>query len=127
MTPSFFSQEPNFRINVRYRTYQFSLKIIELIKVFPKNKIYLIFLDQLLRSATSIGANIIEAKSSSSKRDFMKFYIIALKSCNETIYWLYLLKDSQLVQEFKIAPLLDEAKQLGKMIGSSLITLKNKR
>ena len=127
MTPSFFPQEPNFRINVRYRTYQFSLKIIELIKVFPKNKIYLIFLDQLLRSATSIGANIIEAKSSSSKRDFMKFYIIALKSCNETIYWLYLLKDSQLVQEFKIAPLLDEAKQLGKMIGSSLITLKNKR
>jgi len=127
MTPPFLSQNSNSKINIRYRTYQFSLKIIRLVRIFPRDKIYLIFIDQLLRAATSIGANIIEAKSSSSKRDFINFYAIALKSCNETIYWLYLLKDSQLVKEQEIAPLLDEAKQLGKMIGSSLITLKNKR
>ena len=42
--------------------------------------------DQLLRSATSIGANVVEAKSASSKRDFIKFYEIALKSANETKY-----------------------------------------
>ncbi|HRZ29331.1 MAG TPA: four helix bundle protein [Candidatus Paceibacterota bacterium] len=40
----------------------------------------------MLRSATSIGANIIEARASSSKKDFIKFYEIALKSANETIY-----------------------------------------
>jgi len=113
--------------NTRQRAYFFSLEVIKLVKEFPQNKVYLIFTDQLLRAATSIGANLIEAKSSSSKKDFTRFYEIALKSCNETIYWLCLLRDSKLVEKGKIESLLGEATEIGKMIGSSLLTLRGKR
>lgn len=117
----------NVKTNTRYRAYQFSLSIINLVKDFPRTKIFMIFTDQLLRSATSIGANLIEAKSSSSKRDFIRFYEIALKSCNETIYWLCLLRDGKLVEEKKLKPLIDEVVEVSKMVGSSLLTLKGKR
>lgn len=117
----------NLKSNIRYRAYKFSLSIIYLVKEFPEKRIYWILSDQLLRAATSIGANIIEAKSSSSKRDFIRFYEISLKSANETEYWLYLLKDSQLVPQEKIDPLLNEIKEISKMLAASLLTLKNKK
>ena len=113
--------------NIRFRAYDFSLVVIELVKDFPQTKMYMIFMDQLLRSATSIGANIFEAKSSSSKKDFARFYEIALKSANETIYWLSLLKDSRLVETNKCAVLVKEAEEICNMIGSSLLTMRNKR
>lgn len=112
--------------NIRYRSYKFSLNIINLVKDFPRNKVYLIFTDQLLRSATSIGANLIEAKCASSKKDFSRFYEIALKSCNETIYWLCLLRDGKLIEKDKLKPLIKEANEISKMIASSLITIKGK-
>ncbi|OGM21162.1 hypothetical protein A2714_03090 [Candidatus Woesebacteria bacterium RIFCSPHIGHO2_01_FULL_38_9] len=117
----------NLRSNVKYRAYQFSLSIIVFVKDFPEKRVYWIIEDQLLRCATSIGANLVEAKSSSSKRDFIKFYEIALKSTNETIYWLMLLEDSKLEKVDKVEPLLSEAKEIGKMIASSLLTMKGKR
>jgi len=75
----------------------------------------------------SEGANLVEEKSSSSKRDFIKFYEIALKSCNETIYWLGLLQDGKLTSASKTNPLIKEANEIGKMLGSSLLTLKGKK
>jgi len=93
----------------------------------PSQKIYWVITDQLLRSSTSIGANIIEAKSSSSKKDFIKFYEIALKSANETKYWLGLLRDSTDVDKSKVNQLLKEIEEMSKMLGSSLLTFKNKR
>ena len=117
----------NLRTDVKFRAYKFSLTIINLIKGFPEKRVYWIIEDQLLRCATSVGANLIEAKSSSSKRDFIKFYEIALKSTNETIYWLMLLEDSKLEKVDKVEPLLSEAKEIGKMIASSLLTMKGKR
>jgi len=113
--------------NVRIRAYNFSLAVINMVKEFPQNKIYLIFSDQLLRPVTSIGANLIEAKSSSSKRDFIRFYEIALKSCNEAVYWLHLLRDGRLFNQEKLEPLIEEATEIGRMIGSSLLTLKGKK
>ena len=117
----------NPKSNVRYRSYQFSLNIIKLIASFPNTRIYWILSDQLLRAATSIGANLIEAKSSSSKKDFIKFYDIALKSANETVYWLSLLRDSKLIVDDKIEMLIQECKEINKMIAASLLTFKGKR
>jgi len=121
------NQNANLKSNIRYRAYQFSLDIIKLVQKFPEKRIFWIVGDQLLRAATSIGANLIEAKSSSSKRDFIKFYEIALKSANETRYWLCLLRDSHLVEESQINSLLKEAEEIANMIGSSLLTMKNKK
>lgn len=121
------NQNSNVKTNTKYRACQFSLAIIELIKTFPEKRVYWVIGDQLLRSSTSIGANLIEAKSSSSKRDFTRFYEIALKSENETRYWLYLLKESKLIDVDKIDILMRESQEIANMIGSSLLTLKGKK
>jgi four helix bundle protein len=89
------------KFNLKYRAYQFSLALVKFSKELPNKRIFWIILDQLLKSGTSIGANIIEAKSASSKRDFIKFYEIALKSVNETKYWLCLLKDEMFLPKIK--------------------------
>lgn len=117
----------NLKSNLRHRAYHFSLDIIKLVSEIPNKKVYWVIGDQLLRSATSIGANIIEAKSSSSKRDFIRFYEIALKSANETKYWLYLLRDSELVGKMKVKNLIKEANEIANMIASSLLTMKGKK
>jgi len=122
--PNIKSEKSN---NIRFRSYDFSLEIISLVKNFPVNKVYLIFTDQLLRSATSVGANLVEAKSSSSKKDFARYYEIALKSANETLYWMCLLRDSRLLEDDKIANLIKEIEEISKMIGSSLLTMRGKR
>src|SRR3989339_154455 len=73
------------------------INIIKFVKDLPNQKIFWVLSDQLLRSSTSIGANIIEAKSAHSKKDFIKFFEISLKSGNETKYWLGLFRDSKII------------------------------
>ena len=115
------------KTNVKYRSYVFSVTIIKFIDTLPYKQSIKIIKDQLIRSSTSIGANIFEAKSSSSKRDFIKFYTISLKSANETKYWLCLLRDTTENYKDKIQELLKEVNEMSNMLGSSLLTLKNKR
>lgn len=118
----------NLKTNLRYRSFQFSLRIIKFINKLPNERVFWIITDQLLRCATSIGANIIEARSSSSRKDFVKFYDIALKSANETEYWLLLLRDSKLIEEDKeLNTLIKENEEISKMLASSLLTLKGKK
>lgn len=115
------------KTELKYRCYYFSIDIINFLKTLPDKKVYWIIADQLLRSATSVGANIVEAKSSSSKRDFIKFFEISLKSANETKYWLGLLRDATDADKNKVNKLLAEIEEISKMLGSSLLTLKNKK
>lgn len=112
--------------DVKVRAYNLSLATIKFVNSLPNQRAFWSIGDQLLRSITSIGANIIEAKSSSSRREFIKFYEIALKSGNESKYWLSLLHDSypELAEQCKL--LLDEATQVCNMIASSVLTLKGK-
>jgi four helix bundle protein len=78
----------NSKSDLKLRAYHFSLKVINLVADFPNSRMYWVFSDRILRAGTSIGVNIVEAKSSSSKREFIRYYEIALKSANETKYWL---------------------------------------
>ncbi len=112
---------------VKYRAYKFSIKIIKSVSNFPNKRIFWIISDQLIRAATSIGANIIEAQAASSKRDFIKFYEIALKSANETKYWLGILRDATDIDKKEINELLRETDEIAKILGASLLTLKGKR
>ena len=122
------NQNSNPKSNdVKIRAYKFSLDIISFVNNLPNKRGFWVIGDQLIRSATSIGANMIEAKSSSSKRDFIKFYEIALKSSNETKYWLCLLRDSYIELKIKAEELLKEATEISNMIGSSVLTLKGRR
>ena len=114
--------------DIRYRAYHFSIDIIKFTQAFPEKRLYWVIGDQLLRSATSIGANLIEAKASSSRKEFKRFYEISLKSANESQYWLCLLRDSELdgVDVNKIKTLLSELEEICKMLAKSIITLKEK-
>ncbi len=81
---------------IQERTFKFSLKVIKLYKVLKNNNEYSIG-NQLLRSATSIGANVEEAIAAQSKRDFLSKMSISLKEARETRYWLRLLTESKLI------------------------------
>jgi four helix bundle protein len=115
------------RQELKYRAYRFSITIVKFVAQFPNNRVYWIIGDQLLRCATSIGANIIEAQAASSKRDFIKFFEIALKSANETKYWLGILRDGTESDKSEVNELLEEVKSISNMLGASLLTLKGKK
>ncbi|MDL1972369.1 MAG: four helix bundle protein [Deltaproteobacteria bacterium] len=117
----------NSKLDIKERSYHFALKIIKLVESLPNDRVCKIIADQLLRSATSIGANIIEAQAASSKRDFTNFLNYSLKSANETKFWLGLLRDSGKKDRRIINPLLDETKQLSSILASSILKLKRKK
>jgi four helix bundle protein len=108
------------------RCYKFSLNLIKFIEKLPYKQTSKIISNQVLRSGTSVGANLVEATASSSRLEFKKFHEIALKSANETKYWLNLLKDSQKADTITVSGLLDEITQLSNMIASGIIKLKGK-
>lgn len=82
---------------------------------------------QLLRTATSVGANIVEAQASPSRKDFTNFFHYSLKSANETKYWLCLLKDANKGNVEIIDKLIKEIEELARILGSSILTLRGKK
>ena len=90
-------------------------------------KLYWSISDQLIRSSTSIGANIVESKASHSKKDYIKFFEIALKSANETLYWLILIRETKPELKPELIKLYNEAEEISKVIASSVLTLKGKK
>lgn len=116
------------KLELKKRTYIFSVQIVKLVDILAKGGVSSeVMAKQLMRSATSIGANIIEAQAGSSKKDFTNFFSHALKSANETKFWLGLLKDSGKVSRQNIDPLMGEVTELANILGSSIITLRGKR
>ena len=83
--------------------------------------------DQLLRSGTSIGANYIEAIAGSTRKDFTNFLSHALKSANESKFWLSLLKDTKKGNLTKIDTLLKELIQIANILASSIKTLRTNK
>lgn len=109
------------------RLYVFVLRTIKLIEKLPKNSTTKIIGDQLLRSATSILANYIEAQASSSKKDFTNFFHHSLKSANESKVWLALLRDTDNGDKIEIQWLLSELDAFSGIFASSLLTLKGRK
>ena len=120
------NQNSKPKTELKYRAYQYSIKMIEFIDTLPKDTSTSTIAKQLIKSSTSIGANIIEAKGASSKRDFANFFAYALKSANESLYWLGLLRDAKKLKSPLLNYLLQETKELANILGSSILTLKGK-
>lgn len=117
-----------FKIQLIRRSKKFSLDIWKFLDNLPNVSFSLnIISRQLLRSATSIGANIIEAQASSSKKDFINFLHHALKSANETAYWLELLFESGKADNLNIENLLKESRELANILGSIILKLKGRK
>jgi len=96
------------------------------VKIRKIESIYIIA-NQLMRSATSIGANVAEARGCGTKRDYTHFFETALKTANETIYWLSLVIEASPSLRTDAEKLLAEVKEISRIIGSSIITMKGKK
>lgn len=121
------NQNSKVKTELKRRAYQYSIKIIEFLDTLPNDLSTSVITRQLLRSATSVGANIVEAKGASSKRDFTNFFSYSLKSANESLYWLGLLRDAKKINGSELEYLLSETQELANILGSSILTLKGKR
>lgn len=88
------NQITNNKYNLEDRTLEFSKQIIRFCKTLPKETINFKLIDQLIRSATSIGANYREANDALGKKDFAHRIRIARKEAKETSYWLELIKEA---------------------------------
>jgi four helix bundle protein len=112
---------------IKIRCYHFSLSVVRFLKSHTWNVLSLVIVKQLMRSASSVGANVVEAKNSSSRTEFKRYYEIALKSCNETKYWICLLRDGFLDKgEEEVGIILKEADEISKILAASIIKLKSK-
>ncbi len=110
--------------SLSHRCFYFSKDVLLFIRECKYEKIHFSLFDQLVRSATSIGANIVEGKAGSSRKDWRKYYNIALKSANETKYWLYLIRETVTVSAEEINKLITEVNELSKIIASILLKTK---
>ncbi len=115
------------KIELKERCYHFSVCLIKFLNTLPEKSVNYALSNQLTRSGTSIGANIIEAKSASSRKEFTRYYEIALKSANETKYWLELFRDALSIDSRELQWLITETHELSKVIASSILSLKGKR
>jgi len=100
---------------VKKKSYDFALGVIKLCKKLKREKHFEIS-SQLIRSGTSIGANIEEALAGQSKSDFTAKMTIASKEARETNYWLRLIIDSGMIEEKLIQPLINESEELIKIL-----------
>ncbi|MDP1746341.1 MAG: four helix bundle protein [Bacteroidota bacterium] len=111
---------------VGQKSYAFALTIIKLYKNLSTEKREFILSKQVLRSGTSIGANINEALAGESKRDFIHKMSISLKEARETAYWLNLLSDSGYIEKDEYTALINNCNELMKILSSIILTTKEK-
>ena len=116
-----------FKEEFRQRAYGFALDVIGFVEELPRGQTSRIIGDQLLRSATSIGANVVEAQGAASRRDYANFFTYALKSANETKFWLSLLKDTRKAEREVTDELLNEVTEIANILAASILTLKGKK
>jgi len=110
---------------VQFKSYAFAVRIVELYKQICTEKKEFVLSKQLLRSGTSIGANIEEAIGGQSRKDFFAKLTISYKEARETHYWIRLLTDTGYIDKDQSVNLLQDVNELLKIIGSIQKTIRN--
>ena len=111
---------------LRTRAKTLALRVISVCDTIETRKGRGVLVNQILRSVTSIGANIHEANYASSKPDFINKFQIALKECAETEYWIEMLVGSHCIEEETATQLLQECGVIRRMLAKSITTAKGK-
>jgi four helix bundle protein len=109
------------------RLLDFSVELIKIVTNLNKNVIGKIIARQLLRAGTSAGANYEETYGVESRVDFIHKLQIVLKELKESLYWLKLIKKSEILKQYNLDPIVNENEQLCKIITQSVITTRNNR
>ena len=113
--------------NIRHRAFFLSKTVVGFVRTQRVDRLFFSMFDQLLRSATSVGANLVEGSAGSSDRDFVNFHAIALKSANETKYWLCLIRDTMDLPRAELEIMIREADEISKIIATIIVNVKAKR
>lgn len=102
---------------------RFAVRIVHLYRYLCEEKKEYVLSKQLLRSGTSIGANLAEGECAISRKDFLAKLYIALKECAETLYWLELLRDTDFLSEQEFRSIYKDCLELKKMLSASTKTI----
>ncbi len=111
---------------VQQKSFAFAIRIVKVYKHLISEKKEFVLSKQLLRSGTSIGANIEESIGGQSDKDFLSKISISYKEARETIYWLKLLHATDYLSEQEALSLLNDAEALCKILGKIQITMKTR-
>ncbi len=106
-----------------YKSKKFAIRIVKLYKHLSENKNEYILSKQLLRSGTSIGANLAESECAMSKKDFLSKIYIAFKETNETLYWLELLFETEFLTKSEYDSVKSDCEEIKRMLSASTKTL----
>ena len=112
--------------DIHERIYKFVIRVINLTKQLPKTPQNDVIIYQLVKSATSMGANDQEADGASSSKDFVAKYMIVRKETKETKYWLNLIKDTENIPEDLINPHIQECHEIQMIVSKIIDNIKNK-
>jgi four helix bundle protein len=111
---------------IQQKSFAFAIRIVNLYKFLTTEKKEFVLSKQLLRSGTSVGANIEESIGGQSDKDFLSKISIAYKEARESMYWLKLLKATDYLSKEQADSLLKDAEELCKIIGKIQITIKTR-
>jgi four helix bundle protein len=111
---------------IQTKSYEFAIKVVKLYRYLVDEKREYVLSKQLLRSGTSIGANVEEGIGGQSAKDFFAKLNIAYKEARESHYWLRLLKDTGYLEVDKATEYLNDCDELLRIMGSIIKTMKTK-
>ncbi|MCX6150561.1 MAG: four helix bundle protein [Ignavibacteriales bacterium] len=111
---------------LKNKSFTFSVRVVKLYKILlQRDKDYDPIFKQLLRCGTSIGANVSEAHSAASRKDFINKLLISLKEARETEFWLTLLNESKIINSKEYKSLNNDCDELERILTSSIKTAKS--
>jgi four helix bundle protein len=104
--------------DIEERTFKFAIRVVKMSRSIPKTVDGRVLANQVLRSGTSVGANVEEAEAAYSKREFAMKMSVALKEARETHYWLRLIEAVELLKPARMKAIIQEAAELKKILGA---------
>ncbi|MBQ7244965.1 MAG: four helix bundle protein [Alphaproteobacteria bacterium] len=116
----------NKKETVKEKSKKFALRIVHLYQYLTDNKKEFVLSKQILRSGTSIGANLAESTCAVTEKDFLSKVYIALKETEETLYWLDLLKESKFIDSKSHSSMFADCQEIAKMLTKTIKTLRSR-
>ena len=113
--------------DIHERIYQFVIRVINLAKKLPKTPENIILVNQITRSATSMGANDQEADGTDSWKDFVAKYAIVRKEGKETNYWLRIISDTNPTFRHRMDDIVQEGKEIVKIVSAIILSTKRNK
>lgn len=113
--------------DIKERTFNFGVRVVKLSVHLPNSKASNVLGNQVLRSGTSVGANVEEATAAFSTEDYIFKMNTALKEARETHYWLRMIRATELVKPARLEDIINEAEEIKKVLGSIVSKVKKKK